>query len=694
MNLSNAKNSSFEKLFEKHSAIGTEIEARFGLFDGKSHFNPRVTQDQFARFYKFLDDKPEHYTHIYSEDTVKIYDDGIREISKAGETFYDKKENLGNFDIKDYNIRISFSKETRVEATNSTNVVHERFRSRHSFTSDAAKIRFDLDYCFQTGVFTMEVESLGCTYTSFYSNLVFLLQFIQESEVVISSPETKKVLMEYYKLAHKKKFIGVQPETISLGKLQKNIDYAITKKLDGKRALLISFEKNIYIITSTFEVKKLPYATSSGEKFIMDGEYFNGSFYIFDLCTSSLFLPKRLEEISHLLTTFIQVTETSCTITMKKYYFGDLYNNFSKMIADIDYDVYDGLVIVKTKAIYNGSSPLKWKPLNRLTIDFQIQKSDNTVSFLVCSEEGLTEFANNNVDDRILKYYCDNSIVECYWDSEKEVFIPVRHRPDKTKPNFIKVAQDNWNSIQNPFDIEKLKEFQSRKQASFFNMRRFHNWIKRVFIDKYSKDTVLDLACGKGGDFSKYIDSGAKYIEAYDICTDSLKEATNRKNHYLKKVETKNTSFKIEKKDLRVDLINSKYSFDLVVCNFAFHYFYKTLDVFITNILSNTKKGSYIALSFFDKEKLREETTDIYSIKKINEEQVMVHIKDSVLHSSTPEYLVDIPYVISKFAEYDIVLVENVSFSDMYKPWATHKNTLSLDERNLSFMNNICVFKI
>lgn len=695
MNISQSKNATFEKLYHKYvSNKDNEIEARFGVFDKNKHFTPGIAQDQFARIHSFLVSKPEHYEYVYSEDIVKVYEDGIREISINGEDSCMKKENLGNFDINDYNIRISFAKEITGKKQKSSVIVYEKSRARHSFICRSANLKFDMDHYHESNTFSIELESLGCEFNVFYSNIVFLLKIIQESSAIVSSSESKKVLMEYYKSAHKKKFIGIQPETISIKKIQKNIDYAITKKLDGKRFLLVPFEKNLYMISGRMEIKKLPYVTNSDEKFIMDGEYFNGSFYIFDLCNSELNLANRIEEITRIMSSFSPVSETPCKILIKKYYYGDLYNNFSAMTADLNDKIYDGLIIVKTKTDYIHSSPLKWKPLNKLTIDFQIARKDNgEVSFLVYDEDGLVEFTSNNVDDEIMVYYADNSIVECYWNPEKEIFTPVKYRSDKTKPNFIKVAQDNWNSIQKPFDIKKLKDFQSRKQSSFYNMRRYHNWVKRILIDKYSKDTVLDLACGKGGDFSKYIDSGIKYIEAYDIHDDSLKEANNRKNYYLNKAETKNVSFKIDKKDLRVDIVNSKYKFDMIVCNFAFHYFYKSLDVFVTNILSNARKGSHVILTFFDGDKVKEGTTDTYSIKKINEDKITVYLKDSVLHDPVPEYLVDIPTVIGKFAEYNINLVENINFSDMYNTWNMHKNTLSQDEKDLSFMNNACVFK-
>ena len=65
-------------------------------------------------------------------------------------------------------------------------------------------------------------------------------------------------------------------------------------------------------------------------------------------------------------------------------------------------------------------------------------------------------------------------------------------------------------------------------------MRQYHNSIKRQYIHKYTQEgktnvKLLDLACGKGGDLRKWIDS--KYIalvRGFDINSDSINEAKRR----------------------------------------------------------------------------------------------------------------------------------------------------------------------
>jgi SAM-dependent methyltransferase len=224
-------------------------------------------------------------------------------------------------------------------------------------------------------------------------------------------------------------------------------------------------------------------------------------------------------------------------------------------------------------------------------------------------------------------------------------------------------------------------------------MRRFHNFVKRKYISKYSSDTVLDLAAGKGGDFGKYIDTNNKYIEAYDNDKNSIKHAISRKDNFLLRPESKNIVINIYNKDLTTHVVKSKVKFDLIVCNFAFHYFYNSLDIFISSIINNSKENTYIILSFFDKNLIREIDTDYLNIKKINENEIEVYLRDSVLDKPRKEYLVDIENVISKFKEYDINLVENTNFSTIYKEWSTYGNSLSDVERDFSFMNNTLVFK-
>ena len=51
-------------------------------------------------------------------------------------------------------------------------------------------------------------------------------------------------------------------------------------------------------------------------------------------------------------------------------------------------------------------------------------------------------------------------------------------------------------------------------EVKFYNMRKFHNNIKKELIEKYAfnSEKIIDLCCGKGGDIHKWIKSNIKYV--------------------------------------------------------------------------------------------------------------------------------------------------------------------------------------
>lgn len=688
MNLNNDKVNNFKKLFAENNSKKYEIEARFGYFESRK-FNPEITQEQYDRLIYFFDKRSKFYKKKITNDLVTVYNDGEKKLENEDGIVFQKKTKVGVFEVPEYGLRVSFSNEETIVGSkiNFSDVSYSNSRERTSFFSEEAMIKFDIDR--YPNKFTVEVEASGCSYETFYQNIILIFQIVQDTESIISFTETKKVLADYFKTSHKKKFIGVQPETLGNEKIQKGVSYALTKKLDGLRGLLVNFEGNLYMISNILTVKKLPFSYNLDEKFILDGEYFKGDYHIFDICTGSGNLDSRMIQIKKIYDNIKSLGHSK--IWIKNYYFGDFYCSFTKLQKEMNVN-YDGIILVKADFEYIKSCPLKWKPLERTTIDFQIYKNEIDVTLYVSSSEDIQEFRKSSLES--FKGFESNEIVESMWDGKQ--FVGVKKRPDKIKPNYITIAQDNWNSIKHPFDIENFRDFQSRKVSSLFNMRRYHNWIKRIYIQQYSKQNVLDLACGKGGDFSKYIDSNNKYIEAYDINSISLKEASRRRDHYLEKSETKNISIKIGKKDLNLDSLVCNIKFDLIVCNFAFHYFYNCIDMFISNILSNSKNGSIIMMTFFDGKKIKNQNNDEFSIKKINNSEIEVYIKDSVLNKPEKENIVDIDNLILKFKEYDINLVENKSFSELYDSWKSlhSSNTLEDNEKDLSFLNNVLIFKV
>jgi mRNA capping enzyme/mRNA capping enzyme, catalytic domain len=153
----------------------------------------------------------------------------------------------------------------------------------------------------------------------------------------------------------------------------------------------------------------------------------------------------------------------------------------------------------------------------------------------------------------------DDTIIEFKYDiNRKDLFkwVPIRVRYDKTSDykqglknygNSYNVANDNWYSIHNPVTIEMLTTGKNipnlevsddvyynasdNKRASLTKgLRDFHNlYVKKKLILGVSKrgDTLIDYACGKGGDFPKWIDANLSFVFGIDISKDNLENRLN-----------------------------------------------------------------------------------------------------------------------------------------------------------------------
>jgi len=350
---------------------------------------------------------------------------------------------------------------------------------------------------------------------------------------------------------------------------------------------------------------------------LLDCELFKGQYHVFD---TIFFKGQDLrDDPEYDLNTRISLAETVCgvinseKIITKKYTFGNMYTNYTRYMNDkfsscasekLHKD-FDGIIYVPVNKPYprvkNENVPLKWKPENLNTIDFKIKKVapppaenwadedfQDDIFELYCYGEGGKDVlftVKDYPDIGILKIpqkesskYTDSSVIEFYFDKHLEQFVPLRSRTDKYRGNHISIARDNFDTIINPFDFATLKPGKERKNVYFFNMRRYHNWIKRKFIYKYSHKAtaLLDLACGKGGDLAKWCDNNIKYVEGYDCDSNSVKEAQHRSEKMVEKPTTKNFNYSFFVKNLATEQIVTQSQFDIATCFFAIHYFFES----------------------------------------------------------------------------------------------------------------------
>ena len=146
----------------------------------------------------------------------------------------------------------------------------------------------------------------------------------------------------------------------------------------------------------------------------------------------------------------------------------------------------------------------------------------------------------------------DNTIVEFKYDTSKQEkwrWVPLRVRYDKTADlrsgnnnfgNAYHVANSNWSSIHNPITVEMLttgKHIPDNYENAdiYYNriggytgtksLRDFHNlYVKTKLIKNVSKPgmTLIDLAVGKGGDISKWINSKLSFVLGIDVSRDNI----------------------------------------------------------------------------------------------------------------------------------------------------------------------------
>ena len=167
--------------------------------------------------------------------------------------------------------------------------------------------------------------------------------------------------------------------------------------------------------------------------------------------------------------------------------------------------------------------------------------------------------ANGNLQmfSKERQVFGNGTIVECSYDINKDglwKWSPLRVRYDKTAEfrngqntfgNDYTTADNNWHSIHNPVtekmittgaDIPDILVSSDvyynnmNSERATEHMRDFHNlFVKKILIESVTKrnDTLIDFACGKGGDLPKWIGSHLSFVFGVDVAKDNLENRLN-----------------------------------------------------------------------------------------------------------------------------------------------------------------------
>ena len=275
--------------------------------------------------------------------------------------------------------------------------------------------------------------------------------------------------------------------------------------------------------------------------------------------------------------------------------------------------------------------------------------------------------------------FLDETIVEFSYDVTKERgwrWTPLRVRYDKTTQlkqtgrnfgNAYHVANSNWHSIHYPVTVEMISTGSNipdimeteenddvyyntqpgeRNESKTLGLRHFHNlFVKNKLILGVSRkgDTLIDYACGKGGDFPKWIAGNLSFVFGIDISKDNLENrldgACARFLNYHKKYKSMPYALFVHgtsASNIRTGMamMNDKAKaitrsvfgqgpkeaedlgpavarqygkgedgFQISSCQFALHYFFEnqqTFHGFMRNISECTKLGGYFIGASYD----------------------------------------------------------------------------------------------
>lgn len=258
----------------------------------------------------------------------------------------------------------------------------------------------------------------------------------------------------------------------------------------------------------------------------------------------------------------------------------------------------------------------------------------------------------------------DLSIIEFSYDLTKERgwgWIPLRRRFDKGE-NAYHVAQSNWKSIHNPITEEMITSglnipnmneidvdvyYKNNRQQTYLttHLKIFHNYIKKELIETVCKknNILIDFACGKAGDLSKWINAKIGFVFGIDLSKDNLENPLDgacarylnaRKKFKIvpdclfvhgnsslniksgesmlseKSKQITNAVFGIGEKNenklgygVYKNFGKAEKGFDIASMQFALHYMFSnenSLQQFLVNLSQCVKVGGYFIATFYD----------------------------------------------------------------------------------------------
>jgi mRNA (guanine-N7-)-methyltransferase len=252
-------------------------------------------------------------------------------------------------------------------------------------------------------------------------------------------------------------------------------------------------------------------------------------------------------------------------------------------------------------------------------------------------------------------------------------------------------------------------------------LRKFHNWIKQQLIFESKRITngskLLDVAVGRGGDIFKWSKARFKYVTGFDSDAKSIYEK-NDFDGAIKRFNSVKSEMNMPKcyfwhmsatDPFILNLLNGKdYNtmYDVVSCQFSFHYFVEDINVVLNMISKKLKsKGIFIGTATdgdLIKQNLKNTPAIIKSainLKYISEDMYEFSLNSEKTSRETyfeyrgvsREYYLSKAFLIDKCKEFNMYPVRILSFHEWNRNYTGMQ--MSTEEMACSFLNFSFVFQ-
>ena len=511
-----------------------EIEAKFR--------NAKLTLENFNRLIKTIeDDKTYHESHSFTTD---YYQKNKRFTETLEGVYITTKTSLIKpiiFDFRDIEIKVTISSEEKKESSIPKRFIFKREKKRTTFSKD--NIQLDLTEITQDDIVSYEVEIEVINYEDF--NYKKFTTKITEIYDILKNPYTSIIkffnvsmggnkdnkILNYYLISQAR---DLNFRDITNDGLLNH--YTISVKADGIQKFLVFHKTGIWLlwpILNDIEKSHIWISPLTEEFEYLENTMFTGELLseedhnrISKINTKYVYLPfdttvykgenithknylerrKYLEEINEK-----QIGKVLKIYEKKIFIYQNNPEDFHSKVREafdyqeeVDYKT-DGLMFTPINSPYitlGQSKPKNMRVLGKfpdvckyklpkdLTIDFKVK---NGKLFSLGGNFNLAEYRMDDPD----KY--ENKIVEFEpeFDNRKITLVPRKIRLDKSEPNRIEVAKENWNNLQDPILPETLKGENAKM------LMKYHGQIKREIIN-IQEGYVIDIGSGKGGDLDKY----------------------------------------------------------------------------------------------------------------------------------------------------------------------------------------------